>query len=147
MLAMMTTVMVSCNNDVLDDVSENKLVYDGVEYELISKYSVEQGGRVYIDAYAVETTDQGTPIFRIISDDPVSGTYDLTQGGEFFFHVSSEVDYIQEFGNHTEFSEGTMTVENNEEEFRMKVIGKLADGTFVGFHLYMPASEWVHLDF
>lgn len=142
-----TTAMVSCDKEeTFTEASTNTLVYNGKVYQMESSYSYEQSGRVYIDANAVETTADGLPIFHIISDDPENGTYDLTQDG-LFFGLSSEVDEIQSFySQDDDFSSGTMVVEKDDDAFSAKLNGTLKDGTTVSFWIYVPASEWVALE-
>ena len=79
------------NNNTPTEATENTLLYNGKLFQMTSTYRYEQSGRVYIDAYAVETLDNNMPIFHIISDNPGNGTYDITNGGGVFFGLTSEV--------------------------------------------------------
>lgn len=177
MVAFAMTVMVACgekdnnnddngggNNTTPTEAAANTLVYNGNVYQLISIYSIAQDGRGYVDAFAVETTYGETPIFSIVSDISSTGTFDLTQSGEYFFRVTSEVDYIpsfdqsshegelsgaigeSEYENSGAFTEGTLTIVKNETLASLKVTGTLKNGAAVSFYLYMPASEWEELD-
>ena len=144
-VAVATMLFAACGKDDPVEAKANTLVYNGTVYQMKSYYKYEQGGRVYIDAHAVETTGEGLPIFSIISDDPANGTYDLT-AGTVFFGVSSNVDYIQSFYSESTYTGGTLTVEKDDSAFRLKMSGTLADGTTVSFHIYVPASEWEQLE-
>ncbi|MBR4772802.1 MAG: hypothetical protein IK010_00040 [Bacteroidales bacterium] len=152
------------NNNTQTEAAANTFVYNGTVYAINSYYSIAQDGRGYVDAFAVDTLPDGTPIFNIVSDVSATGSFDLTQGGEYFFRVSSEVEYIVSFDQSSHdgelngsigeaeyegsgaFSEGTLTTTKDEDAAVLKVSGTLKDGTSVSFHLYMPASEWEYLE-
>ena len=145
--AMMFT---SCDTDDDDnntptEAAENTLVQNGRVYRMTSTYKYEQSGRVYIDAHAVDQQD-GQPIFSIISDNPGNGTYDLTQHAV-FFGVSSDVDYITSFHSQDTYTGGAITIEKDDNAFRMRMSGTLEGGTTVAFHIYVPASEWEQLEY
>ena len=145
LVAAATMLFAACGKDPESiEAKENTLVVGSTEYKMHSTYKMEQGGRVYVDAYAVETVNDH-PIFYIVSDDPENGTYDLTKG-EVFFAVNSEVDYIPSFYHESEYTSGTLVVAKDTEAFRLKMNGTLADGTVVAFHIYVPASEWEQLE-
>lgn len=136
----------ACDKDNLTEAEANTLVYNGTAYPMRSTYKYEHSGRVYIDAYAVQTLENGESIFSIISDDPENGTYDLTQHSV-FFGVTSNVSYIESFFSDSEYTSGTLTVEKDANAFRLKMDGVLANGATVAFHIYVPASEWVQLEY
>ena len=133
------------NNNTPTEATENTLLYNGKLFQMTSTYRYEQSGRVYIDAYAVETLDNNMPIFHIISDNPGNGTYDITNGGGVFFGLTSEVDYITSFGSHSTYTSGAVTIEKDDNAFRMRMSGTLENGTTVAFHIYVPASEWTEV--
>ena len=146
--AMMMMFFVACDKEEeTTEVAANTMVYNGKVYQMNSTYSYDHSGRVYIDAHAVETLADGQPIFSIISDNPANGTYDLVNGGGVFFGVTSEVDYITSYSSQDTYTSGAVTVEKDESAFRLKMKGTLEDGTTVGFHIYVPASEWRALEF
>jgi hypothetical protein len=146
MVALAMTAMVSCNKDkdTPGDAAANTLVYNGKEYQMVSTYKIEHSGRVYVDAYAVETTVDSMPIFSIISDSPDNGTYDLTQNGV-WFSLNPNTDAIEQFTSR-DFTSGTETIEKDDNAFSMRVKGTLNNGVTVSFHIYVPASEWEYLD-
>lgn len=144
-VAVAAMMFAACEKDKTIEAEENTLVYNEKAYPMVSTYKSELGGRVYVDAYAKETTSDGTPIFFIASDDPANGTYDLTKC-EVFFGVNSNVDYIPSFYNVSTYSDGTLTVEKDDKAFRLKMSGTLGDGNKVAFHIYVPASEWEQLE-
>ena len=151
LVAAAAMMFVACNKDDHKDktpteAAANTLVYNGKVYQMRSTYKYEQSGRVYIDAYAMDTLDNGLPIFKIISDNPGNGTYDLTNGGGVFFGLTSEVEYITGFHSSDTYSSGTVTIEKDENAFRMKMIGQVANGPAVSFHIYVPVSEWEQLE-
>ena len=137
----------SCSPEKEKEVGPNTLVYNGTIYKMTSTYKYEHGGRVYIDAFAIDKTTDGLPIFNIVSDHPANGTYNLANGGDVFFRVTSEVNYITSFESSDPYTIGTVIVEKDDNGFRMKMAGKLASGPEVAFHIYVPVSEWEQLDF
>ncbi len=145
--ATMMFATTSCNPPEESEVLANTLVYNGTVYQMASTYTYEHGGRVYIDANAIDKTSDGLPIFNIVSDHPANGTYNLATGGNVFFRVTSEVNYITSFESSDSYTIGTVIVEKDDNGFRMKMGGKLASGPEVAFHIYVPASEWRQLDF
>lgn len=150
LVAAAAMMFVSCDrddNNTPTEATENTLMQNGKVYQLTSTYKYEQSGRVYIDAYAVDRTDNNRPIFRIISDDPGNGTYDLTNGGGVFFGVTSEVDYITSFFSEDTYTSGSVVIEKDDSAFRMKMSGTLENSTIVAFHIYVPATEWQQLEY
>ena len=132
------------NNNTSTDATENTLDYNGKVYQMASTYKYEQGGRVYIDARAVDKTGDNQPIFYVISDNPGNGTYDLTQH-TVFFGVTSNVDNITGFHSQDTYASGTIIIEKDDNAFRMRMSGTLENGTTVAFHIYVPASEWTEV--
>lgn len=150
-LAATMMLFVGCDKDdektTPTEAAANTLVYNGTVYQMTSTYKYEQSGRVYIDAHAVDMTDNNRPIFSIISDNPGNGTYDLANGDGVFFGVRSEVDYITSFYNQDTYTSGTIIIEKDDNAFRMKMSGTLENGTTVAFHIYVPVSEWQQLEY
>ncbi|MBR6843880.1 MAG: hypothetical protein IKM79_02155 [Bacteroidales bacterium] len=146
MVALFATAMVSCDkhDDTLAEATANTLVYNGKVYQMTSTYKIEQSGRVYIDAAAVEADAEGLPIFSIIADNPDNGTYDLTQESV-WFSLRSSTDEIPQFSSQ-DFASGTEIVEKDDNAFGMKVNGTLNSGATVSFYIYVPASEWEQLE-
>jgi len=144
-VALCATVMFSCDKE--NEADPNTLVYDGTEYEMNSYYRYEQGGRVYIDAEAVDKVGENVPLFTIISDNPDNGTYDLpaTQD-QVFFGCSSESDQIEGFSTE-DFASGTVVVLTDDEAFNFKVNGTLNSGVEVSFYIYVPVDEWIALEY
>ncbi len=143
-VALFATMLFSCDKD--ETATANTLLYNGTEYKLRSYYSYEQSGRVYIDAESVELTWDGMPMFRIISDGPENGTYEMPSQ-DVFFGLSSEVQTDVESFSNMDFTSGTVVVSRDDNAFNMKVDGVLKSGATVSFFIYVPESEWTALEY
>ena len=160
------------DNPAVTEAAANTLVLNGTVYHLNShyQYSAEQD-RSYAGASTVETDANGDPLYDIISDVEnfcLNRTLDLTTAyddasyyfavhnsmwseqifqdyhvGNGFYGMINDLDY----GENSIFSSGTLTVSKDENAFTYKVTGVLKNGKSLGFHIYVPASEWEVIEY
>ena len=159
------------NNNTPTEAAVNTAVIDGRTYHLNCRYAVEQSGRGYLDAESVEQQDSVSMLTVRGDVRELNRTYDLThyiEDADYAFgvmesngensctfqqdnHVDGEPHYYgtineQEYSDGA-FSSGTLIVNCADSLLTYKVTGMLKNGKAVSFHISVPASEWVHLNF